>query len=161
MHQFLKTKYRTAYRPTTAITTTSEVEDQDTKRYHRYNNPATFYQNVGESDCDCGRSQGRLDPVLKLYRNCELMLTTNENVRRGKANGTQYILNKIVLKSNQTMSQTTIKNRKVSIIRSSQISYLECKTKGKSPKLHKIKTLHRTFTAKYPLPLQLKIKSKS
>jgi len=52
----------------------------NTKTYTRYPDPADFYQQIGKSDCDCGRSSGRLDPMLKLYSGCELMNTVNKDV---------------------------------------------------------------------------------
>ena len=57
-----------------------------------------FFQNIGESDCDCGAFNGRIDPLLKLYNNCELMLTTNEDISHGKANGILLNFVKVILK---------------------------------------------------------------
>ena len=55
-----------------------------------------FFQYVGEADFElyCGG----LDLMLKLYLNCELMLTKNGDVRRGKANGTKVNLVKVIIK---------------------------------------------------------------
>ena len=51
---------------------------QSGRQYEPITNPKRFYETIGESDCNCGDSQGRIDPVLKLYIGCELMNTTNE-----------------------------------------------------------------------------------
>ena len=77
-------------------------------------NYTTFFQNIGESDCKMHR--GRLDPMLKLYKNCELMLTVNDDVRRGKANGTTMKLCKVILKSGAKIGETTIKGKKLVLL---------------------------------------------
>uniref|UniRef100_A0A6U5J3F4 Uncharacterized protein n=1 Tax=Grammatophora oceanica TaxID=210454 RepID=A0A6U5J3F4_9STRA len=42
-------------------------------------------QRINEAlDCDPGHFKGRLDPVLKLYRGCQLILTINLAVGQGK-----------------------------------------------------------------------------
>ena len=87
--------------------------------------------------------------------------TTNDDVRKGRANGTQYILKKVWLKHGETVSTTIIRSRNVQIVRASQIAYLESETKGKAPKTHKIRPVNRTFTVDYPLPLQLKVRKKT
>ena len=74
----------------------------------------TFFQNIGESDCKMHRE--RLDPMLKLYKNCELMLTVNDDVRRGKANGTTMKLCKVILKSGAKIGETTIKGGKIVLL---------------------------------------------
>ena len=40
-----------------------------------------------------------MDPVLKLYIGCQVMLTANTCVRMGLANGTQATVKKVVLKA--------------------------------------------------------------
>ena len=54
--------------------------------------------------------------MLKLYKNCELMLTVNNDVRKGKANGTTMKLSKIILKSGAKTSETTIKGKKLVLL---------------------------------------------
>ena len=41
---------------------------------------------VGESGCTCD-SRKRVDPVIKLYKKCPMMLTENADVPNGQANG--------------------------------------------------------------------------
>ena len=85
-------------------------------------NYTNFFQNIGESDCKMQR--GRIDPMLKLYKNCELMMTVNDDVRKGKANGTTMKLSKIILKSGAKTSETTIKGEKISIVGASQVKHI-------------------------------------
>ena len=69
-------------------------------------NQTDFYQNVKESDCKVYR--GRIDPMLKLYTNCEFMLTKNIDVRKSKANGTTGILEQVVLCTGAEYSEAII-----------------------------------------------------
>jgi hypothetical protein len=59
-----------------------------------------FYSTIGEDDCKVPESlrKGRVDPVLKLYGGCALMLTQNSDVGNGQANGSRLTLHKIVVK---------------------------------------------------------------
>ena len=117
-----------------------------------------FFQNIGESDCDCGAFNGRIDPLLKLYNNCELMLTTNEDVSHGKANGTLLNFVKVILKRNSSISTTIIKGKKVKIVGASQVKYIIVKNKDKDPKIFHIEPIEKKFVAKYPLPIEVRKK---
>jgi hypothetical protein len=49
-----------------------------------------FYRTCSENDCNTKASKkGRVDPVLKLYQGCPMMLTTNTDVLNGQANGSR------------------------------------------------------------------------
>jgi len=52
-----------------------------------------FYQNCSEDACNCDDGDflqgGRVDPVLKLYPDCPMMLTANKDVPNGQANGSR------------------------------------------------------------------------
>jgi len=55
-----------------------------------------FYLNCGENACKVNEHKaGRVDPVLKLYRNCPIMLTQNKNVGLGQANGSRLFFKDI------------------------------------------------------------------
>jgi hypothetical protein len=55
-----------------------------------------FYRNCGEDACKTGdMTSGRVDPVLKLFPGCPMMLTENKDVLNGQANGSQVHLKKI------------------------------------------------------------------
>lgn len=58
-----------------------------------------FYQNCAENDCDVGDShKGRVDPVLKIYPNCPMMLTANKDVPNGQANGSRVRVKQVKTK---------------------------------------------------------------
>ena len=57
------------------------------------------------------RGQGHMDPVLRLYKGCQLMLPRNNYVTDGQANGTQVTLEKIVLKPGETTQEVLLEHR--------------------------------------------------
>ena len=59
--------------------------------------PETFWSNCGEDDCKPG-DRTRIDPVLKLYPGCPVMLVANNDVKGGEANGSQATVTGIQLK---------------------------------------------------------------
>ena len=84
------------------------------KTGERVLNNTDFFQNVGEADCElyCGR----LDPMLKLYPNCELMLTKNDDVKRGKANTTRMNLVKVILKHGTQTTERMIQGENIILL---------------------------------------------
>lgn len=64
-----------------------------------------FYENCSENDCKIGDSQrGRVDPVLKLYPNCPMMLTQNQDVPSGQANGSRVRVKEVRAKPGEESS---------------------------------------------------------
>ena len=56
-----------------------------------------FYENCSESKCDVGE-KGRVDPVLRVYVGCPMMLTENKDVPNGQANGSRIRLKSVRMK---------------------------------------------------------------
>lgn len=56
-----------------------------------------LWEHCGEDDCKRAESK-RIDPVLKLYHDCPLMLIENEDVGNGQANGTSTHAQQVMLK---------------------------------------------------------------
>ena len=66
--------------------------------YEPFHNRKTFWENCGEDDIKFPKERnGRKDPLLKLYKGCQLMLVFNNNVRRGEANGSTVTLVSVCL----------------------------------------------------------------
>ena len=85
----------------------------------------TFWENCGEDDVKLPKGQGRMDPVLHLYKNCRVMLPCNNDVRNGQANGTQATLEKVVLKPGKQMKQVLLEKRiPITAVTASQIVYI-------------------------------------
>ena len=80
------------------------------KTYVPFNNNMKFWTTCAENDIKLPRGRGRLDPVLKIYKGCRVMLTTNIDVKNGQANGTQALIDSVQLKENATLTKTNIKN---------------------------------------------------
>jgi hypothetical protein len=95
--------------------------------YTQFSKPHLFWQNCGEDDIKISKGfGGRMDPVLKLYLGCRVMLPTNVDVHNGQANGTQAIVKNIVLKPNNSTRITYIANETpIPSIFASQIDHIQ------------------------------------
>ena len=62
-----------------------------------------FYENVSESLADAGtpNNKKRIDPCLKLYTGCPMMMTENSDVANGEANGSRVTVKKLTMKYNE------------------------------------------------------------
>ena len=90
--------------------------------YEPFHNWKIFWENCGVDDIKFPREHnGRMDPLLKLYKGCQLMLVFNNNVRRGEANRTIVTLLSICLKPNIVPIQIIIGKLPVKAIYASQV----------------------------------------
>jgi hypothetical protein len=63
---------------------------------------AYIYCHCGEGSCKTSdMTSGRVDPVLKLFPGCPLMLTENMDVRNGQANGSRIKLQRVNIKDGE------------------------------------------------------------
>jgi hypothetical protein len=69
------------------------VENSE-KTYVQFQNHASFWQQCSEDDINLQQGAGCMDPVLKLYEGCCVMLPCNTKVKEGQANGTQATIKK-------------------------------------------------------------------
>ena len=107
------------------------------------------------------KGRGRMDPVLRLYKGCRLMLPCNNNVTSGQANGTQATLETIVLKPGETTQEVLLDNQiPVAAVSADRVKHLVLRhcndrislaTFSIKPKLHSFKE-----NILKPRPLQVK-----
>ena len=97
-----------------------EIYIQDSSKvYKHFNKPTNFWEKYGENDVKM--TNGRMDPVLKLYFGCSVMLPTNINVASGQANGTQATVEQVILKQGQQTKITEVSGIPVPSVFASQI----------------------------------------
>ena len=58
---------------------------RSTKTYGPFKCLKSFWENCGEDDIKLAKGRGRMDPLLKLYEGCPVMLPVNNNVKDGQA----------------------------------------------------------------------------
>ena len=93
----------------------------------------TFWQVCGEDDVlPKDTSKGRVDPVVKLYRNCPIMLTSNDNVRGGKANGTRALVENVLLKCGENHFDLNLGRCTVPAVFASQIEHVRLRHENPS-----------------------------
>ena len=103
--------------------------DSDKKNnFKKIKNISQFYSECGEDDIKFNdRNTSRMDPVLKLYYNCSIMLTNNMDVEKGMANGTEAHLKKIILKPNEKLFEIKMKNTLYNPKNNNNNEYIMCK----------------------------------
>lgn len=121
--------------------------------YKPFSNCTFFWETIGENDIKVPIGSARMDPVLKLYPGCKVMLPTNINVSKGLANGTQATVHKILLKEGVFPSTTTMHtNISVPCVFASQIEYIELLHTNKriQPPTFSVTPKNHTFKVKLP-----------
>ena len=116
--------------------------------------PDKFYKCCSESHLKSERS-GRMDPVLKIYIGCEVMLTENIDVPNGLANGTRAIVDKIILKENSQYITVSIGgNIFVRGVYASQVEKISLIHINQNVQqwVFTIKCKANTFVARVPIP---------
>jgi Helitron helicase-like domain at N-terminus/PIF1-like helicase len=93
--------------------------------YKRLYRPKHFWESYGAHDIKMPHGTTRMDPVLKLFLGCKVMLPSNINVAAGLANGTQAVVHKIILKNCEATNTTTISNIPVAAVFASQVEAIQ------------------------------------
>jgi hypothetical protein len=68
-----------------------EAQDSSKAWHHLSVRRSSAFGKLGE-DAKTGKMLGRMDPVLKCYPNCPQMITFNQDVLKGEANGSRTFL---------------------------------------------------------------------
>jgi len=133
------------------------------KKYVKLKSCKSFWENCGEDSVKVASAQGRMDPVLKLYNNCHVMLTRNTSVRDGQANGTQATVERVVLRHGVEPRQVMISGYiHVPAVTASQVSHvlLWHSNKRIQPLTFKVVPKENSFSAKLLKPRALQVKGK-
>ena len=101
-----------------------------------------------------------MDPLLKLYKGCQLMQVFNNNVRCGEANGTAVTLISVGLKPNIVPIEILIHKLPVKAVFASQVVSIVLKHNNPKilPNTFKLKSIEFRITARIPKPQLLEMK---
>ena len=131
--------------------------------YEPFRNQKLFWENCGEDDIKFPREHnGRMDPLLKLYKGCQLMLVFSNNVRHGEANGATVTLISICLKPNIVPIQIITGKLSVKAIHASQVVSIVLKHNTPKiillPNMFQLEPTEFCITARIlkPKPFQIK-----
>ena len=114
-----------------------------------------FWENCGEDDVECkDKRKGRVDPVLKLFRNCPIMLTANDDVKAGKANGTRALVDHVDLKPGENHFNVSIDGCVVPAVFALQVRRVHLKHENKKilPRLFDMEPRHYSINSYLPRP---------
>ncbi len=113
---------------------------------------SAFWERCGEDDC-YKKWNGRVDPVLKLYPGCPVMLTENTCVAGGMANGTRAHVRKVVLKTSESTTSVPIGNgQTVNAVFASQVKEVRLEHEDNSirPQKFSVTPVKHAFTTTFP-----------
>jgi hypothetical protein len=133
------------------------------KKYVPFKNCQSFWENCGEDSVKPQQGKGRMDPLLKLYEGCRVMLTANKDVRGGKANGTQATVEKVVLKHGTEPKKISVaENIPVNAVTASEVSHMVLRHSNEriQPPLFTVTPEQHVVKAKILKPHALQIKGK-
>ena len=101
-----------------------------------------------------------MDPLLKLYKGCQLMLVLNNNVRCGEANRTTVTLRSVCLKPNIVPIQIITSKLPVKAVYASQVVSIVLKHKNPKiiPNLFQVEPIELCITARILKPKLLQMK---
>ena len=114
-----------------------------------------FWESCGESNITCiNKSDGHVDPLLKLWFDCETMLTRNEDVKNAKANGTRCLVKQLQLKPGEQVFMVSMDGIKVPAVFASQVKciVLEHLNKNASPQQFTMTPQKYSVKAHFPVP---------
>ena len=129
--------------------------------YEPFHNQKIFWENCGEDDIKFPREcNGRMDPLLKLYKGCQLMQVFNNNVRHGEANRTTATLISVCLKPNIVPIQIIIGKLPVKAIYALQVISIVLKHNNPKiiPNMFQLELIEFHITARILKPKLLQIK---
>ena len=129
--------------------------------YEPFHNRKIFWENCGEDDIKFPKERnGRMDPLLKLYKGCQLMLVFNNNVRRGEANGTTVTLISVCFKPNIIPIQIIIGKLPLKAVYASQVVSIVLKHNNPKilPNTFKLKPIEFCITTRILIPQLLRMK---
>jgi hypothetical protein len=132
------------------------------KVYIPFLNCKKFWEKCGEDDVKIPRGTGRMDPVLKLYRDCPVMLPANTDVSNGQANGTRATFQKVVLKPGEEPHHVLLDDTvPVPAVLASQVSYIVLHHSNERirPSTFSLKPRQHTFRTNIMKPRVLQVKS--
>jgi len=124
------------------------------KTYTPLKNCKHFWENCGEDHCKASAFQPRIDPVLRLYTGCRVMLPENADVSDGKAKGTQATFEKAVLKPGIEPRKVMVDGVPVNSVLASEVQHVvlnHCNDRIQ-PQKFSVEPKEHKFRAQIPLP---------
>ena len=107
-----------------------------------------MWEECSEDDVKISQGSHRMDPVLRLYNGCHVMLPHNQDVRNGLANGTQATVLRVILHPGVVPNEVMINDRcKVKTVLASQVESVELEHLNEriNPRIFSVKPRQQTF----------------
>ena len=94
-----------------------------------------IYNKCGDDKVTYGgkNSKGRVDPCLKLFVGCPIMVSTNDQKKDKVVKGTTGFFKGIILKENKYLKEEIWNNYKVYTIEANDVEFIVCERSHKNP----------------------------
>ena len=102
-----------------------------------------------------------MDPVLKVYKNCPVMLTTNTDVGNGQANGTRAYVERVTLRHGVSPTVMLLDgNIPVRTVTASQVEYITLRHQNNrvNPQCFVVSAKPYSVKVRVPKPTSLRLK---
>ena len=129
--------------------------------YTTFQNPKKIWEECGEDDIKVTKCSHRMDPVLRLYSGCRVMLPNNEDVKNGIANGTQANVVCVNILQGVIPFDVMINDTcKVQAVFASQVESVELEHVNAriTPRIFKVTPKQHTFKVKISKPQMFQTK---
>lgn len=123
-------------------------------KYTEFNNYHHFWQHCSESHIEAGAYNPRMDPVLRLYEGCPVMVPENICVSLGQANGTRARFEKVVLKAGERSTTVMYEGMYVQGVKAGQVDHVVVRHERNDiePATFRLKPKENTFKANLLMP---------
>ena len=113
--------------PSALVVLSDDLKVKNSKgSYVAVNQRQKFWEKCGEDDVECKDKRcGRVDPALKLFCNCPIMLTANDDVKAGRANGTRALVEHVDLKPGENHFDISVNGCAVPAVFASQVRRIQ------------------------------------
>lgn len=138
--------------PKTAIVIKQTPSWTKSKQLLSFGQRKTLFENCSDADVVDAHGSRHCDPMLKLYYGCQMMGTSNDDVRNGVSNGTTCVFKKVVFKEGKRPTPMKLNNLWVYAIDSIDVDHLlmvwyDSRFEGR----FKVKPRHGIFQLKFPI----------
>ena len=105
------------------ISKQSNIKNRQGRIFH-----SSIYNNCRDADVTSSYNYKHVDPVLKVYNNCPMMLNSNTNIEKnGGGKGTPVKFKRIVLKKNKTLNSKSWDSIPINSGSENKTEYMEVK----------------------------------
>jgi len=125
-----------------------------TRKKKHFHCSKLLFEECSEANCQKSNNS-RIDPLLKLYLGCVIMLIVNTNVREGEANGCSCIVTSIEIKPNVEIQKRCINGFWVNYVDADDVAVIRVVPESDATKSFILMPEQHTVRVHFPKPTSL------